>query len=480
MPGRRSTFTRRLSRSTTKARSSITAMPLGRSNWPGPAPRSPTWRTKAPVAPSYTTSRWVDLAVASTSTLPSGAAQLATESMLSSGVIGVAKASGTGAAFVSGAAREASRTRSARSSASSTGAAAGAPPSPQPASASARKVATRARGNGFCLVIVVSMRSSERGLDAERVAAPVQLVLQGGIARPLVELQRFVEQVGGFEVQAPARADPVVEAEVELGIGRHPQVVARIVADLVQVLAAVHRRQAGAEAVVLPADVRAVQALGRQRQREGFAGAILGAGDELGVQPGGAEPHQQPAPGAGQEVELLLPVELQAEHARVLAIDRPGHVVAREGRIAVGPGLDDVAVDRVVEDGGGDGPRGADVELERQVDVGRLVGIELRIAQLDFLVVAVDAGARRDVAEGRARDGAGDRAAQHPVAVGVVAQVQAGQHTGVGARRGAGAGGKLAVLVDLDPPAAGVEVGALHARAGDHAQVAEVHRRHQV
>src|SRR5690606_10456258 len=157
-----------------------------------------------------------------------------------------------------------------------------------------------------------------------------------------------------------------------------------------------------------------------------------------------------------------------------------GHVVAREGRSAVGPGLDDVADDRLVEGAGGEDSRIDDVALERQVDVGRLVGIELRIAQLDFLVVAVDAGARRDVAEGRARDGAGDRAAHHPVAVGVVAQVQAGQHTGVGARRGAGAGGKLAVLVDLDPPAAGVEVGALHARAGDHAQVAEVHRRHQV
>src|SRR5690606_11483549 len=71
-----------------------TKTPLGRLNWPSPSPRSPRVRRVSPVSPSYTTRRSVDLAVANTQVRPSAWVQLATESMLSSGVIALLNASG--------------------------------------------------------------------------------------------------------------------------------------------------------------------------------------------------------------------------------------------------------------------------------------------------------------------------------------------------------------------------------------------------
>ena len=72
----------------------MAATPFGRDSWPKALPLLPTVRRRWPLSPSYTTSRSLALALATTISLPS-CNQLAGESMLSSGVDGVTNASAT-------------------------------------------------------------------------------------------------------------------------------------------------------------------------------------------------------------------------------------------------------------------------------------------------------------------------------------------------------------------------------------------------
>src|SRR5690606_13549948 len=92
--GSASTCTRGASRSVTNTRSAYTWIPLGRVNRPGSRPLPPVSPRRSPLSPSYTTSRWLDLAVAITRTWPSAADQAASESNSSSGLGAVTKRSG--------------------------------------------------------------------------------------------------------------------------------------------------------------------------------------------------------------------------------------------------------------------------------------------------------------------------------------------------------------------------------------------------
>ena len=252
-------------------------------------------------------------------------------------------------------------------------------------------------------------------------------------------------------------------------------------AELVQVFAAVHGGHARGQRPLLVTDECGVDILGRARQGEVLALAVCQPRIERGMQPGAADAGQQAVPARGQEIQRLLPVELGAVHLGLVAVDGRAHVVAAVGRGIVDDDADDVIVDGLMEQPQRQDAALAEVLLERGVEVERLVRLEVRIADLHFLVAVVHRQVRRDRAEARPRDRLVGRESQRPVLATVPAQVQTRQHVGVVV-----AGPDLAKRVRLavgghvDAVAGGVELGVLDARAGDHPQVADVPGAHRV
>ena len=115
-----------------------------------------------------------------------------------------------------------------------------------------------------------------------------------------------------------------------------------------------------------------------------------------------------------------------------------------------------------MEHAGGELAGGLAVILHGGVEVGGLVGIEVGVALLHFVVVRHDEAAGGGLEKAGARDGLGDGGAEDQVLGGVVAEVEAGQDVGVVLGE---AGGTDDLGVVVVGEAAGLEIGVLEAGA---------------
>ena len=243
------------------------------------------------------------------------------------------------------------------------------------------------------------------------------------------------------------------------------------------------------------------------REGDGVAGAVVA----LGLHARGVGEGAEAVPRRGQKGELLRVADLEALHFGEAAVELGRHdeagvvaieAVVRARRHGAGDGGVDELADVLLKHAHGEHAGGLEVELGRDVEIARALGLERGVVDRERLVVEVGAHARDQLADVRTANVLGVGGAREEVGRELVFEMQARQDRavvagatlaaaelllgapldlGVGQRSRAPSRAARALLGREElPRALALGLGLLHAHAAEHAKAAELHVAHQV